>query len=237
MTLKACRLIRQADRIAVPVLHPGDAPETSVAYQIAASAVPEMEGKPVLALAMPMETDAERLEMMHEAAADVLKARLKEGEEIVYLTLGDPTIYCSFAYLKERLVQDGFRTQYISAVPSFCAAAASLNTELALGKEELRVLPSHGEAAKEERNAFGVSSQQEQSVNKKRAVSYVCMKAGRHAGELRDHYAQAGCQVGAVERCGMEGERIFRYADQIPDRTAYFTVLLARSMKHTDRFN
>ena len=96
MTLKAVRLIRAADVIAVP----GDAPQKSAAYQIAAAAVPELEQKALLAVPMPMTRDREQMASAHRAAASLLEQCAHEGKTVVYLTLGDPTVYCTFAYLR-----------------------------------------------------------------------------------------------------------------------------------------
>ena len=53
MTLKAVRLIRENDVIAVP----GKEPKEAVAYRIAKGAVPEIEEKELVAVYMPMVKD------------------------------------------------------------------------------------------------------------------------------------------------------------------------------------
>ena len=58
MTLKAVRLIRQNDVIAVP----GKVPENTTAYRIAVQAVPELKEKKLLAVDFPMTRDLQRLE-------------------------------------------------------------------------------------------------------------------------------------------------------------------------------
>ena len=50
MTLKACRLIRENEIIAVP----GKVPQESVAYKIALGAVPELADKTLVPVYMPM---------------------------------------------------------------------------------------------------------------------------------------------------------------------------------------
>ena len=61
MTLKACRLIRENEIIAVP----DKVPEDSVAYRIAVSAVPELRDKTLLPVPMPMVKDREALRRRH----------------------------------------------------------------------------------------------------------------------------------------------------------------------------
>ena len=53
MTLKACRLIRENDVIAVP----GKVPQDAVAYKIAVQAVPELAEKELIPVYMPMVKD------------------------------------------------------------------------------------------------------------------------------------------------------------------------------------
>ena len=94
MTLKAVKLIRENDVIAVP----GQTAKESVAYQIAAKAVPEITEKELLSVSMPMVTDRERLRKEHQKGALLIEQYLEQGKNVVFLTLGDATIYCTFTY-------------------------------------------------------------------------------------------------------------------------------------------
>ena len=91
MTLKTVRLIRENEIIALP----GAIATETVAYQIAVQAVPELACKTLIPVAMPMTHDREEMERNHDRAADTLEACLKNGQNVVFLTLGDPTIYYS----------------------------------------------------------------------------------------------------------------------------------------------
>ena len=103
MTLKACRLIRENDIIAVP----GKAAKDSVAYRIAAAAVPEIADKDLIPIVMPMLRDRNVIEESHRKAADTIERILDEGKNVVYLTLGDSTIYCTFSYIQHILENEG----------------------------------------------------------------------------------------------------------------------------------
>lgn len=69
MTLKAVRLIRENDTIAVP----GEKPEESIAYQIAVQAVPELAEKELVAIPMPMTKNAKELEENHRRGAEKIE--------------------------------------------------------------------------------------------------------------------------------------------------------------------
>ena len=93
MTLKAVRMIREADVVAVPGEHAKD----TVAYQIAVQAVPELETKELLAIYMPMTHDRAKMQENHQKGAKLLEKMLDAGKKVVFLTLGDPTIYSTFS--------------------------------------------------------------------------------------------------------------------------------------------
>ena len=89
LTLKAVRVIRQCPVIAVsvkeaPVLGRAGraAGEESVAYRIAAGAVPEIKEKELLPLCMPMTKDREVLEQSRREAARALMEVLREGKDV-----------------------------------------------------------------------------------------------------------------------------------------------------------
>lgn len=207
MTLKAVRLIRAADVIAVP----GDAPQKSAAYQIAAAAVPELEQKALLAVPMPMTRDHEQMASAHRAAASLLEQCAHEGKTVVYLTLGDPTVYCTFAYLRRLLEADGYVTELVAGVPSFCAAAARLGISLAEWDEPLQILPAAHLAP--------------EAVD--RPGTLVLMKSGSKLAETKALLRARGRDACAVENCGMPSERVYRALDEIPDDAGYFTLLIS----------
>ena len=137
MTLKACRLIRENEIMAVP----GKVPQDAVAYKIAVAAVPELADKTLIAIDMPMVKDRRILEESHRKAADTIEEYLDQGQNVIYLTLGDSTIYCTFSYIQHILDADGYETELVNGIPSFCAAAARLGISLTEWKEPLHVIP------------------------------------------------------------------------------------------------
>ena len=80
MTLKAVRLIRENEVIALP----GEKAEETVAYQIAVQAVPELAQKTLLSVNMPMTHDKTIRDKSHDQAADVIETYLKQGQNVVF---------------------------------------------------------------------------------------------------------------------------------------------------------
>ncbi|MBQ6376735.1 MAG: precorrin-2 C(20)-methyltransferase [Lachnospiraceae bacterium] len=208
MTLKAVRLIRENDIIAVP----GKIAAESTAYKIAAAAVPEIADKTLVPVYMPMVKDREMIRKEHEKGAKMLETYLDQGKNVVYLTLGDSTIYCTFSYLQHFLEEDGYPVELVSGIPSFCAAAARLNLPLTEWDEPLHIIP----AVHKTHEPLHYEG------------NYVLMKAASHMKEIKELLAQKDLLVNCVENCSMENEKVYRSLEEIPDDTGYFSLIIAK---------
>lgn len=208
MTLKAVRLIRESEIIALP----GPVAEETVAYRIAVQAVPELGEKTLVPVTMPMTHDQEEMNRNHEQAADLLEPYLREGRNVVFLTLGDPTIYSTYLYVQKRIAARGYESCLISGITSFCAAAARTGTPLAEWQEPLHVLPA----------VHRLNDRLELPGN------YILMKSGRKMGQVKKILAESGRDVVMVENCGMEDEHIYRSVEEIPDDAGYYSLIIAR---------
>lgn len=211
MTLKAVRLIRENMIIAVP----GADPKETVAYKIAVQAVPELAEKELLPIYMPMTHDPEELEKNHTKGAMALEEVLDEGKNIVFLTLGDPCVYSTFSYLQKRVEKDGYHTELVSGITSFCAAAARLNIPLSEWNEQLHVVPA----------VHRLDSTLNESGN------YILMKSGKKMNQVKEILSQSGRDVLMVENCGMENEHIYRSVEEIPDDAGYYSLIIAKESK------
>ena len=208
MTVKAIRLIRENRVIAVP----GTDPKKSAAYQIAVQNVPELAEKELVPIEMPMVRDRAVRTEAHRRGAQIIAGYLDRGENVVCLTLGDPTIYCTFSYLQHILEAEGYPVKLVSGVPSFCAAAARLNLPLVEWDEPLHVLPAV-HRADQPLDGDG---------------TYVLMKSGRSMAAVKDLLRRSGRAVSAVENCGMGTEKVYHTVEEIPDRAGYFSLVIAR---------
>ena len=211
MTLKACRLIRENRVIAVP----GQDPMKAVAYKIAVQAVPELAGKELIAIDMPMVMDRKKQAEAHRRGAEQIADYLAKGENVVYLTLGDSTVYCTFTYLQHILEEEGYQTELVNGIPSFCAAAARLNIPLVEWNEQLHVVPA----------AYKTDVELDQPGQ------YVLMKSASHMKEIKERLKESGRDVQVVENCSMQDEKIYRSVDEIPDDAGYFSLILAKEKK------
>ena len=211
MTLRAIELIRENDVIAVP----GKEPKESVAYKIAAAVVPEIADKELVPVYMPMIKDRALIDEEHKKGAALLKKYLDQGKNVVYITLGDPTIYCTFSYLQHYLEADGYPVELVPGISSITAAAARLNLPLTEWDEPLHVLPA---------------------VHKTDAAmnlpgTYVLMKSASHMKDVKETLRMSGKDVQAVIDCGMPTEQVYRSLEEIPDDAGYFALVIAKEPK------
>ena len=132
ITMKAVRVLQQADAIALPDSGRGD----SVVWKIAGEWIQE---KPVCSISIPMLGDKLDWQHAHDRAVEVLLERLEEYETIVYPVLGDPGIYASSSYLLRRIAPL-HPCKVIPGVPAMCAAAAELGVPLCEQRETLTVI-------------------------------------------------------------------------------------------------
>lgn len=208
MTLKAVRLIRENDVIALP----GKVPEETIAYKIAVGAVPELKDKTLIPIDIPMIRDFEKLHEYHMAACRTIEEILDRGENVVYLTLGDSTLYCSFSYLQHILEADGYDVKLVSGISSVFASAAKLGESLVEWGQPLHILPQ--------------AYKKMESLDRK--GTYVLMKSCPYTKEVKAILRESGRQVMAVENCGMPDEKIYRSLEEIPDDAGYYTLIIAK---------
>ena len=148
----------------------------------------------------------------HRKGAKLMESYLEQGRNVVYLTLGDASVYCTFTYLQDYLEADGYETQLVSGITSFCAAAARLNIPLVEWNEPLHVLPALHKLGDE----MALPG------------TYALMKSGSHMKEVKDMLRASGKDVQMVEDCGMPSEKIYRSVEEIPDEAGYFSLIIAK---------
>lgn len=208
LTLKALRVIRESDVIALP----GEVPMDTVAYKIVVQAYPELAEKELLAVHMPMTKDPVKLEESHSQGAEVIANLLDQGKQVAFLTLGDPTVYSTYIYVHKRVEEAGYPVEIISGITSFCAVAAKLNIGLVEKAEPLHVVPA--------------SYQIEDSL--KLPGTKVLMKAGKQMGNVKKMLIENDEEAVMIQNCGMSGEKIYRSVDEIPEDAGYYSLIIVK---------
>ena len=136
ITLKAHRLIHQADVISYIGIDGG----RSQARQIAADSIASApQVVPEIAVPMPMSKDRTLANQAYDKAAKEIRVALNEGKNVVFLCEGDPLFFGSFAYLLDRL-EDDYTCQVVPGISSVHSSSAALLKPLTLLKESFAVI-------------------------------------------------------------------------------------------------
>ena len=216
VTLKAARLIRDADVVAY---HAGVGKQSN-ARRIAADLIPAEAIEEELRY--PVTTGATEhpggyagaLADFYEESAERLAAHLSLGRTVVVLAEGDPLFYGSFMYMHDRL-SDRFPTEVVPGVPAFAAATAATASPLVRQTDVLTVLP-------------GTLPEPELARRLADTDGAIIMKLGRTFPAVRSALAQAGRLEHAVyvERASMPAERWLPVADVDPATVPYFSLIV-----------
>ena len=175
-------------------------------------AVPELADKTLLALTMPMTKDKALLNENYDRAAEKIADQLDQGKNVVFLTLGDPTVYSTYMYVHQRLEEKGYRVEIISGITSFCAVAARMNMSLVERSEPIHVIPA--------------SYQIEEAL--KLPGTKVLMKAGKQMKYVKEQVKGFGKNAVMIENCGMPDEKIYASADEIPENAGYYSLIVIK---------
>lgn len=214
VTVKAVRVLEQADVVAVPVLdtgEPGRAERTVRAH---------VTHDRIVRLLFALDdrggvTEARR--SAWAAAADQVAGLLRDtGGTVAFATIGDPNIYSTFTYLASA-VRDRIADLDVATVPGITAMqdlAARSGTVLCEGTESLALLPL----------TAGVDVFEQALARFDTVVGY---KGGRHMSALldvlrRNHRLDESVFGAAL---GLEGEQVGR-AEDVTGEAPYLSSVL-----------
>lgn len=208
LTLKAVRILSEADVIAVPDKGSGEKTALHIVSQY-------VQGKPLLSCVTPMVRDQQVLDSAHDQIADSICALLEEGKTVAFITLGDPTVYSTYMYVHRRVLARGYEAVLVPGVPSFCAVAARLNRSLCEQSDRLLIVPA---SHKDVSDCLDVDA------------NLVFMKAGREIGVLKETLRAHDLldRASLVANCGMEGEQVWEHFEEMPENTGYFSVVIVK---------
>lgn len=212
MTLKAIRLIKKSDVLAFPK----EDLDTCRAYQIARQVIPEVEHKDTLALSFAMTRDEAIRARSHQAAYEAIRELVLQGKTVAFLTIGDPALYSTFAYISDLAQKDGIEVGTASAISSITACANRLGISLCDGNEQLHVIP-RVEDLEEALDLPGTK---------------VLMKCGKHMPHIKEELrTRPGVAVFAVAECGTPDELCYRSLEELPNDGGYLLTVIIKENK------
>jgi precorrin-2/cobalt-factor-2 C20-methyltransferase len=210
ITVKAMNILSKSKYIATPHTGTGD----SLAMNIVSQAV-DLSDKEIMLLEFPMTKDKDILTKSHNEAADRVAKVLDSGEDVAMLNLGDVTIYSTFAYTMDKLLEKDYNVEVIPGVTSFCASASELKIGLTTMNEPLHIIPATGIDMKEALEMPG---------------SKVFMKIGKSMPKLIETLKELDIKdnVYAVENCGLENQKVYNSLDEFDGKMGYFTIVVVK---------
>ncbi|MDV3348372.1 precorrin-2 C(20)-methyltransferase [Leptothoe sp. LEGE 181152] len=221
LTLKGLRILQTVDVVACPQNRHG---KPGMAYNIVKSHLrPEQT---ILPLDLPFVRDPVQLQQAWTTAGEKLVPLLAQGQDVVFITEGDASLYSTFSYVAQsvhRLAPD----VEITTVPGVCsplAAMAALNMPLSLGAEKIVILPA----------LYDVS---ELTHALEWAEVVVLMKVASVFGQVWQILKEADLldHSSLVERVGSPEEKRYPSLVDLADhKPPYFSILIVR--RHDYRF-
>lgn len=139
LTLKALRIIRAASVICVPQ---SETRTDSYALGIVREYL-DTDKQEILRLPFPVD-DPKGAAGVWRSGADTLAQRLYKGQDVAFITEGDPMLFSTFIYVLEAITvqHPSISVEIVPGVSSVMAAAASSKVPLATHGQRLAVLPT-----------------------------------------------------------------------------------------------
>jgi precorrin-2/cobalt-factor-2 C20-methyltransferase len=176
LTVKAASLLKNADVIYAPTAREG---KPSIALSIVQKYV-NATAK-IVDLIFPMVKNREQTRLYWRRNAEQIAEAAKMGKNVVYLTVGDPSLYSTWIYIQREITSryPEIHLKIIPGIPSVFAFAAQAKISLAEGDETLGIIPACYDLEKVKRTANSCDT-------------LVFLKDGRHFGEVIEMLGSAG---------------------------------------------
>ena len=207
MTLKAARVIGEADVVAYPIANG----KSSRARETAATALSATVRE--IGFDLPMCEAREPAQKAYDAATMQLSEALANGKTVAVLCEGDPLFYGSFMYLAARLTAQA-EIEVVPGITSVSAAAAVLRQPIAARTETTAILSATVETATLERALTD-------------HASVAILKVGRHLARVRDVIAKQGLlEFASLVANASHPDESYCKLSAAPDTAPYFSLIL-----------
>jgi precorrin-2/cobalt-factor-2 C20-methyltransferase len=214
LTLKALKALQKAPVICVP-----QAANRRESYAL--SIVKDYVNPDQEILRTPFPTDdADGAAKVWMEASELVLQRLHKGQDVAFLTEGDPMLFSTFSYVLAgvRELCPEAPVKIIPGVSSVMAAAASSEVPLATHGQRLAILPA----------AYGLDDLSEATSN---FDTVVLMKVSPNIGTTLAHLEELGLtgQSTYVRRVTTDREKVIKNLNEITDEDLdYFSLLIVK---------
>ena len=194
LTLKAARILKGVPVVFTPK---SSKEKDSIALSIVKPILEERDDYKRLMLVtpiFPMIEDKDELEKIWQSASEMIAQYLDSGRDVAFITLGDPSVFSTYAYVQKRLI-DSYEIETVPGITSFTACAAARNKALVEQNQILSIVPKIDER-------LGDVLEYSNSI--------VLMKASRNTSELEATIEKdkREKEIYSVQNCTRENEKI-----------------------------
>lgn len=141
LTLKAAKAIQNADIIMCPASNEN---RPSIALSVVSSLIDKSKNQKIIKLIFPMTKDTEILKQTWKKNAKIMAQQVLSGNNVVYLTVGDPYLYSTWIYM-HRNIKESHPDMNITVIPgivSMFTFASKVGISIAEGAEKVAIIPS-----------------------------------------------------------------------------------------------
>ncbi len=137
ITIKAVRIIKSVDCIFAPRAY---LKKSSLAFYIVKDVC---AGKRIVEQVYPMTKDRSKLKKAWLSSANEIRDELYAGNDVAYLTIGDPMTFSTYCYLLQQLshIIPSQNIQTVPGITSYNAAASLANFSLIEQNGKLAIIP------------------------------------------------------------------------------------------------
>jgi len=141
LTVKAVKAIKNADVIMCPTSKEG---KESIAFSIISTIVDNSKKPEIVNLVFPMVKDKDILEDTWKKNTRTIAESVQSGKNVVYLTVGDPSLYSTWIYIHRELREKypDVKINIIPGIVSMFAFASKVGISIAEGDETMAVIPA-----------------------------------------------------------------------------------------------
>ena len=219
LTVRALRALREADRIFSPTMA---VDSVGRAESIVRGADPAIR---VERLVFAIRRDDDARSRAHHQAADRIVECLDAGENVAFITLGDPNVYSTFHHLARLVVEERPDTtvETVPGIMAFQDLASRAAIVVLDGTERLQLVSA----------VDGPGPVEEALADDDAAV--IVYKGGRHLPAIAQRLAESGRLDGAVfgELLGLPGERIGPVKEHADAPAAYLATVVVPPARRT----
>lgn len=212
LTVKAVKILQQVSHIFAASSSKNDYSVALQAVQIYLS--PNTQ---VYSLPFPMTYDQEKLEKAWQQNCKLILDFLLKGEDVAFITIGDPLIYSTYIYLLRKLrhICPEVPVITIPGITSFQAAASVCNIPLVEGEESMAVVSG----------AQGVSHLEKTLES---CDTVVLLKVYRHMPGIIEMLEKKSLNssICYVSKCGFEDQEIVQTLHELKNRAPNYLSLM-----------